>query len=172
MQQAEATKRKHQVSSGAPPAKRRNEISSLSAKETIDKETPRTFKGSAHKTFPPKTYLDSTGSGRQEKPCIKTSSLFKNNPEIPALHRCVLRCRYTSAVSSHGRRLFLCHLGTDAHFVFPLQSCSKAGSRASVLSRGIPGAGPPPTPSKCPTLLCRCCGLCSCSFCFCSWLPK
>ncbi|EGW12609.1 putative ATP-dependent RNA helicase DDX31 [Cricetulus griseus] len=91
MQQAEATKRKHQVSSGAPPAKRRNEISSLSAKETIDKETPRTFKGSAHKTFPPKTYLDSTGSGRQEKPCIKTSSLFKNNPEIPALHRAVVK---------------------------------------------------------------------------------
>lgn len=90
--QAEATKRKHQVSSDAPPAKRRSEISSVLAKKASDKETQRTFKGSTHKTFPPKKYLDSIGNGRQEeKPCIKTSSLFKNNPEIPELHSTVVK---------------------------------------------------------------------------------
>ena len=144
--QAEATKRKHQVSSDAPPAKRRSEISSVLAKKASDKETQRTFKGSTHKTFPPKKYLDSIGNGRQEeKPCIKTSSLFKNNPEIPELHRCVFQCRCASGVSSHGHLVLHCCLGTDAHFVFPLQHCSEAGSRASVLSRSFPGAGPPPT---------------------------
>lgn len=154
--QAEATKRKHQVSNDSPRAKRRNKISSFLAKKASDKETQRTFKGSTHKTFPPKKYLDSIGNGRQEeKPCIKTSSLFKNNPEIPELHRCVFQCRCASGVSSHGHLVLHCCLGTDAHFVFPLQHCSEAGSRASVLSRSFPGAGPPPTSSKYPTLLCR-----------------
>lgn len=157
------------MSSDAPPTKRRKEASSLSAKKTSDKETPRTFKGGAHKMFPPKKSLNSTGNGRQERPCIKTSSLFKNNPEIPELRRCVFRCRCASGVSSHGCRLFLCHLGTDAYFVFPLQSCSEAASRASVLSRSFPGAGPPPTPSKYRSLLWW---SGSCSVCVCPWLPE
>uniref|UniRef100_A0A8C6RST9 ATP-dependent RNA helicase n=1 Tax=Nannospalax galili TaxID=1026970 RepID=A0A8C6RST9_NANGA len=89
---AKATKRKHPVSGEAPPAKRRHGASSLSAKKTSSKETQRTYKGSAHKTLSPKKFLDGPGSGkREEKPCIKTSSLFKNNPEIPELHRPVVK---------------------------------------------------------------------------------
>ncbi|ERE71327.1 putative ATP-dependent RNA helicase DDX31-like protein [Cricetulus griseus] len=134
MQQAEATKRKHQVSSGAPPAKRRNEISSLSAKETIDKETPRTFKGSAHKTFPPKTYLDSTGSGRQEKPCIKTSSLFKNNPEIPALHRAVVKQAREQVFSPEAFQ----ELDLHPHLISTINTVLKMSSMTSVQKQSIP----------------------------------
>ncbi|XP_035302768.1 probable ATP-dependent RNA helicase DDX31 isoform X2 [Cricetulus griseus] len=132
--QAEATKRKHQVSSGAPPAKRRNEISSLSAKETIDKETPRTFKGSAHKTFPPKTYLDSTGSGRQEKPCIKTSSLFKNNPEIPALHRAVVKQAREQVFSPEAFQ----ELDLHPHLISTINTVLKMSSMTSVQKQSIP----------------------------------
>lgn len=89
-QQAEATKRKHQASSEAPPAKQRNEASFLLAKKAAAKEPQRTFKGKAQKTFSPKKSLVGVSDGtREQKPCVRTSSLFKNNPEIPELHRYV-----------------------------------------------------------------------------------
>ncbi|CAH6788810.1 Ddx31 [Phodopus roborovskii] len=132
--QAEATKRKHQVSSGAPPAKRRNEISSLLAKKTNDKETPRTFKGSAHKTLPPKKYLDSTGSGRQEKPCIKTSSLFKNNPEIPELHRAVVKQAREQVFSPEAFQ----ELDLHPHLISTINTVLKMTSMTSVQKQSIP----------------------------------
>ncbi|XP_061055695.1 probable ATP-dependent RNA helicase DDX31 isoform X2 [Eubalaena glacialis] len=90
--QAAATKRKYRASSEAPPAKWRSETSFLPAKKTAAKETPRTFKGKAQKTFSPKRSSAGASDGNQErKPGIKTSSLFKNNPEIPELHRPVVK---------------------------------------------------------------------------------
>ncbi|TKC46176.1 hypothetical protein EI555_017733, partial [Monodon monoceros] len=90
--QAAATKRKYQGSSEAPPAKRRSETSFLPAKKTAAKETPRTFKGKAQKTFSLKRSSAGASGGNQErKPGIRTSSLFKNNPEIPELHRPVVK---------------------------------------------------------------------------------
>ncbi|XP_070374557.1 ATP-dependent DNA helicase DDX31 isoform X2 [Equus asinus] len=91
LKQAEATKRKYQASSEAPPAKRRSKTSFLPAKKTA-KEAQRTFKGKPQKTFSPKKSSASTSDRNQEqKPCVKTSSLFKNNPEIPELHRPVVK---------------------------------------------------------------------------------
>ncbi|XP_070108081.1 ATP-dependent DNA helicase DDX31 isoform X4 [Equus przewalskii] len=91
LKQAEATKRKYQASSEAPPAKRRSKTSFLPAKKTA-KEAQRTFKGKPQKTFSPKKSSAGTSDRNQEqKPCVKTSSLFKNNPEIPELHRPVVK---------------------------------------------------------------------------------
>uniref|UniRef100_A0A2K5MZI0 ATP-dependent RNA helicase n=1 Tax=Cercocebus atys TaxID=9531 RepID=A0A2K5MZI0_CERAT len=90
--QAKATKRKHQASSEAPPAKRRNETSFLPAKKTSVKETQRAFKGNTQKTFTPKKQsVGPSDRNQEERPCIKTSSLFKNNPDIPELHRPVVK---------------------------------------------------------------------------------
>ncbi|XP_050010875.1 ATP-dependent DNA helicase DDX31 [Alexandromys fortis] len=133
--QAEATKRKHQVSSDTPPTKRRNEeIPSLSAKKTSDKETPRTFKGSAHKLFPPKKYLDSTGNERQEKPCIKTSSLFKNNPEIPELHRAVVKQVREQVFSPEAFQ----ELNLHPHLISTINTVLKMSSMTSVQKQSIP----------------------------------
>uniref|UniRef100_A0A452SIU9 ATP-dependent RNA helicase n=1 Tax=Ursus americanus TaxID=9643 RepID=A0A452SIU9_URSAM len=90
--QAEATKRKHPASREAPPAKRRSEASFLPAERAAAKETQRTFKGKAQKTFSPKKPSVGVSDGtREQKPCVRTSSLFKNNPEIPELHRPVVK---------------------------------------------------------------------------------
>lgn len=132
--QAAATKRKHQVSSGAPPTKRRNEIASLSAKETSDKETARTFKGNVHKTFPPKKSWDSTGNGRQEKPCIKTSSLFKNNPEIPELHRAVVKQAREQVFSPEAFQ----ELDLHPHLISTINTVLKMSSMTSVQKQSIP----------------------------------
>ncbi|XP_036042009.1 probable ATP-dependent RNA helicase DDX31 [Onychomys torridus] len=132
--QAEPTKRKHQVSSDAPPAKRRNEASSLSAKKTSDEETPRTFKGGAHKTFPPKKYLDSIGNGRQERPCIKTSSLFKNNPEIPELHRAVVKQAREQVFSPEAFQ----ELDLHPHLISTINTVLKMSTMTSVQKQSIP----------------------------------
>ncbi|GAB1286155.1 Probable ATP-dependent RNA helicase DDX31 [Apodemus speciosus] len=133
--QAEAIKRKHQVPSDAPPAKRRSEISSLSAKKASDKETQRTFKGSAHKTFPPKKYLDSIVNGRQEeKPCIKTSSLFKNNPEIPELHRTVVKQARELVFSPEAFQ----ELDLHPHLISTINTVLKMSSMTSVQKQSIP----------------------------------
>ncbi|XP_034351887.1 ATP-dependent DNA helicase DDX31 isoform X2 [Arvicanthis niloticus] len=133
--QAEATKRKHQVSSDAPPAKRRNEISFLSAKKASDKETQRTFKGSTRKTFPPKKYLDSIGNERQEeKPCIKTSSLFKNNPEIPELHRTVVKQAREQVFSPDAFQ----ELDLHPHLISTINTVLKMSSMTSVQKQSIP----------------------------------
>lgn len=90
--QAQATKRKCQASSEVPPTKRRNNTSSLPAKKTAAKEIQRTFKRKAQRVFSPKkSSASATGRNPEQKPSIKTSSLFKNNPEIPELHRPVVQ---------------------------------------------------------------------------------
>lgn len=122
------------MSSGAPPTKRRNEISSLSAKETSDKETARTFKGNVHKTFPPKKSWDSTGNGRQEKPCIKTSSLFKNNPEIPELHRAVVKQAREQVFSPEAFQ----ELDLHPHLISTINTVLKMSSMTSVQKQSIP----------------------------------
>lgn len=122
------------MSSGAPPTKRRNEIASLSAKETSDKETARTFKGNVHKTFPPKKSWDSTGNGRQEKPCIKTSSLFKNNPEIPELHRAVVKQAREQVFSPEAFQ----ELDLHPHLISTINTVLKMSSMTSVQKQSIP----------------------------------
>lgn len=161
------------MSSDAPPTKRRNEeISSLSAKKTSDRETPRTFKGSAHKLFPPKKYLDNTGNGRQEKPCIKTSSLFKNNPEIPELHRCVLRCMCALGVSSLGCRLSFGTLALIHTLSFICRAVVKQAREQVFSPEAFQELNLHPHLVSIPPCSAGCCDLCSYSVCFCSWLPE
>ncbi|KAM6183938.1 LOW QUALITY PROTEIN: ATP-dependent DNA helicase DDX31 [Erethizon dorsatum] len=133
--QAEATKRKHQVSSEAPPAKRRNETSFLSAKKTSVKETQRTFKGKSQKIFSPKKHFVNAGDRKQEeKPCIKTSSLFKNNPEIPELHRPVVKQERERVFT----REAFCELGLHPHLISTINTVLKVSSMTSVQKQSIP----------------------------------
>uniref|UniRef100_A0A8C5P1U0 ATP-dependent RNA helicase n=1 Tax=Jaculus jaculus TaxID=51337 RepID=A0A8C5P1U0_JACJA len=135
-QQAKATKNKHQEeSSEAPPAKRRNETAFLPAKKTSGKETQMKFKGSTPKTFSPKKNLDSTGSGEQEeKPCIKTSSLFKNNPEIPELHRPVVKQAREQVFTPEAFH----ELGLHPHLISTINTVLKMSHMTSVQKQSIP----------------------------------
>uniref|UniRef100_A0A8C8Y6D7 ATP-dependent RNA helicase n=1 Tax=Panthera leo TaxID=9689 RepID=A0A8C8Y6D7_PANLE len=117
MKQAEATKRKYRASSEAPPAKRRNAAAFLPAKKAAAEEAQRTFKGKAQKTFSPnESLVGVSGKNREQKPCIRTSSLFKNNPEIPELHR------YVQAQMHFGNKR------SEVYSAF-CSTCSKAGAR-------------------------------------------
>ncbi|XP_073909032.1 ATP-dependent DNA helicase DDX31 isoform X3 [Castor canadensis] len=133
--QAKATKRKHQGSSEAPPAKRRHETAFLPAKKPSVKETQRTFKGNTQKTFSPKKYSVSTGGGKQEeRPCIKTSSLFKNNPEIPELHRPVVKQEREQVFTPESFH----ELGLHPHLISTITTVLKMSSMTSVQKQSIP----------------------------------
>uniref|UniRef100_A0A673VS01 ATP-dependent RNA helicase n=1 Tax=Suricata suricatta TaxID=37032 RepID=A0A673VS01_SURSU len=88
----EATRRKYGASSEAPPAKRRTTAALLPAKKAAADGTQRTSKGKAQKPFSPNnSAVGVSDKDREQKPCVRTSSLFKNNPEIPALPRPVVQ---------------------------------------------------------------------------------
>ncbi|XP_058300898.1 probable ATP-dependent RNA helicase DDX31 isoform X2 [Hylobates moloch] len=133
--QAKATKRKYQASSDAPPAKRRNETSFLPAKKTSVKETQRTFKGNTQKTFSPKKHSVSTSDRNQEeRQCIKTSSLFKNNPDIPELHRPVVKQVQEKVFTSAAFH----ELGLHPHLISTINTVLKMSSMTSVQKQSIP----------------------------------
>uniref|UniRef100_A0A2K5MZH6 ATP-dependent RNA helicase n=1 Tax=Cercocebus atys TaxID=9531 RepID=A0A2K5MZH6_CERAT len=133
--QAKATKRKHQASSEAPPAKRRNETSFLPAKKTSVKETQRAFKGNTQKTFTPKKQsVGPSDRNQEERPCIKTSSLFKNNPDIPELHRPVVKQVQEKVFTSAAFH----ELGLHPHLISTINTVLKMSSMTSVQKQSIP----------------------------------
>ncbi|XP_041583154.1 probable ATP-dependent RNA helicase DDX31 isoform X2 [Vulpes lagopus] len=135
LRQAEATKRKHQTSSEAPPAKRRNEASFLPARKAAAKETQRTFKGKAQKTFSPKKSLVGVTNGnREQKLCIRTSSLFKNNPEIPELHRPVVKQVQEKVFTSDAFH----ELDLHPHLISTINTVLNMTSMTSVQKQSIP----------------------------------
>uniref|UniRef100_I3MAU3 ATP-dependent RNA helicase n=1 Tax=Ictidomys tridecemlineatus TaxID=43179 RepID=I3MAU3_ICTTR len=134
-QQAKATKRKDQASSEAPPAKRKKETSFLPAKKTGVGETRRAFRGNAQKTLSPKKNWANTGDQKQEyKPCVKTSSLFKNNPDIPELHRPVVHQVREQVFAPETFQ----ELGLHPHLVSTISTVLKICTMTSVQKQSIP----------------------------------
>ncbi|XP_046307253.1 probable ATP-dependent RNA helicase DDX31 isoform X2 [Marmota monax] len=133
--QAKATKRKDQASSEAPPAKRKKETSFLPAKKTGVGETRRAFRGNAQKTLSPKKNWANTGDRKQEdKPCIKTSSLFKNNPDIPELYRPVVHQVREQVFAPETFQ----ELGLHPHLVSTISTVLKICTMTSVQKQSIP----------------------------------
>uniref|UniRef100_A0A8C7BJY1 ATP-dependent RNA helicase n=1 Tax=Neovison vison TaxID=452646 RepID=A0A8C7BJY1_NEOVI len=132
---AEATKRKHQASGEAPPAKRRNKAAFLLAKKATAKETQRTFKGKAQKTFSPRKSLVGVSDGtREQKLCVRTSSLFKNNPEIPELHRPVVKQVQEEVFTSEAFH----ELDLHPHLISTINTVLNMTSMTSVQKQSIP----------------------------------
>lgn len=133
--QAQTTKRKRQASSEATPAKRRNETSSLPAKKTAAKETQRAFKGKAQKVFSrKKTSASASERNQEQKPCVKTSSLFKNNPEIPELHRPVVKQVQEKVFSSDAFH----ELDLHPHLISTINTVLNISNMTSVQKQSIP----------------------------------
>ncbi|NWX25927.1 DDX31 helicase, partial [Notiomystis cincta] len=81
LKQPGALKRKLQSPHGSPPVKRRHKLSTNTFRKGAT-EAGRREEGSSSQK-PKKQLTDS----QKNKPFIKTSSLFKNNPDIPEIHR-------------------------------------------------------------------------------------
>ncbi|XP_040819689.1 probable ATP-dependent RNA helicase DDX31 isoform X1 [Ochotona curzoniae] len=121
-----AAKRRQPASGAAPPAKRRN---------TTVGEAERTCKGRAQKVLSPRKYSVPPGDGKQEeKPCIKTSSLFKNNPELPELPRPVVKQVHETVFTPDTFH----ELGLHPHLISTINTVLKMSSLTSVQKRSIP----------------------------------
>lgn len=133
--QAQATKRKRPVSRQAPPAKRRNDTSSLPAKKTAAKEKPRTLKGKAKKVFSPKkSPAGARGKNQEQKPGVKTSSLFRNNPEIPQLRRPLVQQVQENVFSSEAFH----ELDLHPHLISTINAVLNMSQMTSVQKQSIP----------------------------------
>ncbi|XP_012862857.3 probable ATP-dependent RNA helicase DDX31 [Echinops telfairi] len=135
--QAKATKRKYHAATAGetPPVKQRREAPLFAAKKTSVPETQRTLQGKVQKTASPKKYSAGIGSGNQEeKPCVKTSSLFKNNPEIPELHRPAVKQAREKVFTSDAFH----ELDLHPHLISTINTVLKMSSMTSVQKQSIP----------------------------------
>ncbi|XP_045702493.1 probable ATP-dependent RNA helicase DDX31 isoform X2 [Phyllostomus hastatus] len=133
--QTQAAKRKRPASRQAPPAKRRSATASLPAKKTAAKETPRALKGKARKVFPPKrSPASASGRDQEQKPGVKTSSLFRNNPEIPQLRRPLVKQVQESVFSSEAFH----ELDLHPHLISTIHAVLNMSQMTSVQKQSIP----------------------------------
>ncbi|XP_077624603.1 ATP-dependent DNA helicase DDX31 [Crocuta crocuta] len=135
MQQAEATRRKYGASSEAPPAKRRHTAAFVPARKAAADGAQRTFKGKAEKPFSPnKSSVGVSDTDRAQKLCIRTSSLFKNNPEIPELHRPVVKQVREQVFTSDAFH----ELDLHPHLISTINTVLHMTSMTSVQKQSIP----------------------------------
>ncbi|KAF4789189.1 DEAD-box helicase 31 [Turdus rufiventris] len=86
--QSGALKRKLQSAHGNPPVKRKRKLSINTFRKGPTEVDRREEGSSAQKPAPKKKQLtDKQNESQKSRPFIKTSSLFKNNPDIPEIHR-------------------------------------------------------------------------------------
>ncbi|NXY61338.1 DDX31 helicase, partial [Callaeas wilsoni] len=87
LKQSGGLKRKLQSPHGNPPVKRKPKLSISSFRKGTTEAGRREEGSSSQKPVPKKQLTDNQNESRKNKPFIKTSSLFKNNPDIPEIHR-------------------------------------------------------------------------------------
>ncbi|NXT72599.1 DDX31 helicase, partial [Chaetops frenatus] len=87
LKQPGALKRKLQSPHGNPPVKRKRKLSINTFGKGGTEADRREEGSSAQKPLPKKQLTDNQNESHKKKPFIKTSSLFKNNPDIPEIHR-------------------------------------------------------------------------------------
>ncbi|XP_072488902.1 ATP-dependent DNA helicase DDX31 isoform X2 [Notamacropus eugenii] len=133
--QAKGTKRKFQGASEGPPPKQKNETSLPPAKKTNVKKVERTVKGKPEGLISPKKHpAVHTNEGQVERPFVKTSSLFKNNPEIPEIHRAMVKQVREEVFTSDSFH----ELGLHPHLVSTISTVLKMSSMTSVQKQSIP----------------------------------
>ncbi|NXC83367.1 DDX31 helicase, partial [Cercotrichas coryphoeus] len=85
--QSGALKRKLQSPHGNPPVKRKRKLSINTLRKGATEADRREEASLSQKPAPKKQLTDKQNESQKSRPFIKTSSLFKNNPEIPEIHR-------------------------------------------------------------------------------------
>ncbi|XP_030063633.1 ATP-dependent DNA helicase DDX31 isoform X2 [Microcaecilia unicolor] len=128
-------KRKPQESAEGPPPKRRAKVL-LSASKAISKDDHQRFlkRKPALECSPREHQHEKGEENQEERPFIKTSSLFKNNPEIPEINR--------PAVKQPQEKVFTCDLFSELdlhpHLVSTVTRVLKMTKMTSVQKLTIP----------------------------------
>ncbi|XP_054076504.1 probable ATP-dependent RNA helicase DDX31 isoform X2 [Rissa tridactyla] len=132
--QSSALKRKLQSPHGNPPLKRKRKPSINTFKKCAPEADIREKGSSSQKSLPKKQLTDNRNESQKTKPFIKTSSLFRNNPDIPEIHR--------KAVQQVQENVFttdcFSQLDLHPHLISTINNVLKISSMTSVQKQTIP----------------------------------
>ncbi|XP_008937721.1 PREDICTED: probable ATP-dependent RNA helicase DDX31, partial [Merops nubicus] len=131
--QPSALKRKLQSPHGNPPLKRKRKPSINTFKKSAAEADVK--KGSSSQKSPPKKQLtDKQNESQRSKPFIKTSSLFRNNPDIPEISRKAVQQIQESVFTTDS----FSQLDLHPHLIATINTVLKISSMTSVQKQTIP----------------------------------
>ncbi|XP_027595143.1 probable ATP-dependent RNA helicase DDX31 [Pipra filicauda] len=129
-----ALKRKLQSPRGNPPEKRQRKPS-LNTFRKGATEADRRGKGNPpQKPVPKKQLTDNRNESQKSRPFIKTSSLFKNNPDIPEIHRKAVQQVQENVFTTDS----FSQLDLHPHLISTINTVLNISSMTSVQKQTIP----------------------------------
>ncbi|KAM6193011.1 ATP-dependent DNA helicase DDX31 isoform 2-T2 [Sarcoramphus papa] len=129
-----ALKRKLQSPHGNPPLKRKRKPSINTFKKCATEADIREKGSSSQKTLPKKQLTDNRNESQKSKPFIKTSSLFRNNPDIPEIHRKAVQQVQENVFTTDS----FSQLDLHPHLISTINTVLKISSMTSVQKQTIP----------------------------------
>lgn len=128
-------KRKRPAASGeALAAKRRRDAALLKAQKAAASRGGRTLRGKASRAAPKKPLASAGDKNQEQRPGVKTSSLFKNNPDIPELPRPDVKQVQEKVFTSDAFQ----DLALHPHLISTLNTVLNMSSMTSVQKQSIP----------------------------------
>ncbi|XP_065551998.1 probable ATP-dependent RNA helicase DDX31 isoform X1 [Lathamus discolor] len=132
--QSGALKRKLQSPNGNPPLKRKRKPSINTFKKPAIEADIRQKGSSSQKSIPKKHLTDNQNESQKSKPFIKTSSLFRNNPDIPKIHRKAVQQVQENVFTTDS----FSQLDLHPHLISTINTVLKISSMTSVQKQTIP----------------------------------
>ncbi|KAM6243578.1 ATP-dependent DNA helicase DDX31 isoform 3-T3 [Porphyrio hochstetteri] len=132
--QPKAPKRKFQSPHGNPPVKQKCKPSVNTFKKCTTEADIREKGSSPQKSLPKKQLTDNQSESQKSKPFIKTSSLFKNNPDIPEIRRKAVQQVQENVFTTDS----FSQLDLHPHLIATINTVLKINSMTSVQKQTIP----------------------------------
>ncbi|NWH99323.1 DDX31 helicase, partial [Tichodroma muraria] len=132
--QSGGLKRKLQTPHGNPPVKRKRKLSLNTFRKGATEADRREEGSSSQKPVPKKQLTDKQNESQKSRPFIKTSSLFKNNPEIPEIHRKEVQQVQENVFTTD----FFSQLDLHPHLISTINTVLNICSMTSVQKQTIP----------------------------------
>ncbi|KAM6047881.1 ATP-dependent DNA helicase DDX31 isoform 3-T3 [Chlamydotis macqueenii] len=132
--QSNALKRKLQSPRGNPPLKRKRKPSINTFKKCATEADIREKGSSSQKSLPKRQLTDNQNEGQKSKPFIKTSSLFRNNPDIPKIHRKAVQQVQENVFTTDS----FSQLDLHPHLISTINTVLNISSMTSVQKQTIP----------------------------------
>ncbi|XP_035752451.1 probable ATP-dependent RNA helicase DDX31 isoform X2 [Egretta garzetta] len=132
--QSNTLKRKLQSPHGNPPLKRKRKPSINTFKKRTTEADIREKGSPSQKSLPKKQLTDNQNESQKSKPFIKTSSLFRNNPDIPEIHRKAVQQVQENVFTTDS----FSQLDLHPHLISTINTVLKISSMTSVQKETIP----------------------------------
>ncbi|NWW95360.1 DDX31 helicase, partial [Rhynochetos jubatus] len=132
--QSNALKRKLQSPRGNPPLKRRRKPSVNTFKKPATEADIKEKGSSSQKSLPKKQLADNRHESPKSKACVKTSSLFRNNPDIPEIRRKAVQPVQENVFTTDS----FSQLDLHPHLISTINTVLKISSMTSVQKQTIP----------------------------------